>query len=67
MAWLGRAALDVIGLAGFGYAFDSLTNVENELANAFRVIFETSSKFRARLILEMWIPFLRRFVKNLSM
>lgn len=31
-----RATLDVIGIAGFGYAFDSLKTEENELATAFK-------------------------------
>jgi len=33
--WMSRATLDIIGLAGFGYPFESLTNEDNELARAF--------------------------------
>ncbi|KZO92420.1 cytochrome P450 [Calocera viscosa TUFC12733] len=33
--WLSRATLDIIGLAGFGYAFETLTDASNELARAF--------------------------------
>jgi hypothetical protein len=78
LSGLSRAGMDVIGLAGscsfaplpasvttiigFGYTFDSLTDAENELASAFKVIFETSPTFRARTVLEMWIPLLRRCV-----
>ena len=32
--WLGKTTLDVIGLAGFGYDFDSLHDPANELAVA---------------------------------
>ncbi|KZT57538.1 cytochrome P450 [Calocera cornea HHB12733] len=33
--WMSRATLDIIGLAGFGYAFESLSDESNELARAF--------------------------------
>lgn len=48
--------------AGFGYHFNSLTDDDNELANAFGVIFSTARKFRVMVILQTWFPFLRRFV-----
>lgn len=75
LSYLSRATLDVIGLSGFGYDFDSLPlpedldetgkrrdKKENELARAFSVIFSTARKFRAMTILQVWFPFLRRFV-----
>jgi hypothetical protein len=37
---------------------------ENELARAFGIIFSTARKFRAITILQVWFPFLRRFVSN---
>uniref|UniRef100_A0A8H7XTF7 Cytochrome P450 n=1 Tax=Psilocybe cubensis TaxID=181762 RepID=A0A8H7XTF7_PSICU len=64
LVWLGRATLDVIGLAGFGYAFNALTDDSNELARAFSVIFSTARKFRVMTILQAWFPFLRRFRRN---
>ncbi|KAF8158235.1 cytochrome P450 [Crassisporium funariophilum] len=64
LIWLGRATLDVIGLAGFGYTFDALTDDTNELARAFNVIFSTARKFRVITILQAWFPFLRRFRRN---
>ncbi|KDQ62249.1 hypothetical protein JAAARDRAFT_148989 [Jaapia argillacea MUCL 33604] len=64
LAWLGRATLDVIGLAGFGYPFNSLENQDDELANAFSVIFSTARKFRIITILQVWFPILRRFRRN---
>ncbi|KAF9463000.1 cytochrome P450 [Collybia nuda] len=64
LAWLARATLDVIGLAGFGYSFNSLTHTDNELADAFSTIFSTARKFRVITILQVWFPVLRRFRRN---
>ncbi|KAK7048105.1 cytochrome P450 [Favolaschia claudopus] len=66
LMWLGRATLDAIGLAGFGYRFNSLAqeDEDNELARAFGVIFSTARKFRVMTILQVWFPFLRRFRRN---
>ncbi|PIL23484.1 cytochrome P450 [Ganoderma sinense ZZ0214-1] len=67
LPWLARAALDVIGEAGFGYPFHSLEaaaerrDEESELARAFGVIFSTARKFRVMTILQVWFPVLRRF------
>ncbi|KAG8985739.1 hypothetical protein FRB94_003478 [Tulasnella sp. JGI-2019a] len=33
--WFGKTALDMIGLAGFGYKFDAIHDSSNELAKAF--------------------------------
>jgi hypothetical protein len=40
-AHLSRCTLDIIGLAGFGYDFATLSSGGNELAEAFEVIFGT--------------------------
>jgi hypothetical protein len=40
---------------------------ENELARAFGIIFSTARKFRAITILQVWFPFLRRFVSDRSL
>ncbi|KAI0716494.1 cytochrome P450 [Earliella scabrosa] len=67
LPWLARATLDVIGEAGFGYAFRSLEAAaerresESELARAFGVIFGTARKFRVMTILQVWFPVLRAF------
>lgn len=34
-SWLSKVTLDIIGMTGFGYAFNSLGGESNELANAF--------------------------------
>ena len=68
LPWLARATLDVIGEAGFGYAFNALEAAaerresESELARAFGVIFGTARKFRVMTILQVWFPVLRAFV-----
>ncbi|KAF8909014.1 cytochrome P450 [Gymnopilus junonius] len=64
LLWLGRTTLDVIGLAGFDYAFNALKDDSNELAVAFSTIFSTARKFRVMTILQAWFPFLRRFRRN---
>ncbi|KAF7967767.1 hypothetical protein HWV62_33223 [Athelia sp. TMB] len=69
LAWLSRATLDVIGLAGFGYEFNALTprapgESGDELAEAFATIFSTARKFRIMTILQVWFPLLRRFRRN---
>jgi hypothetical protein len=40
--WLGRATLDVIGLAGFDYTFNNLHSEKNELAMSFKRVFGES-------------------------
>ena len=73
LPWLARAALDVIGEAGFGYTFRSLEAAaerreeESELARAFGVIFGTARKFRVITVLQVWFPVLRRFVRISSL
>ncbi|CED83052.1 astaxanthin synthase [Phaffia rhodozyma] len=40
MFWIGRAMLDVIGLAGFDYDFDSIEKESNELSIAYKTMFD---------------------------
>ncbi|KAG0366608.1 cytochrome P450 [Gamsiella multidivaricata] len=58
---LGRATLDIIGLAGFGYDFQALTNPNNELSQAYCELFNTSSNIiqllRAFIPIYVHIPF----------
>ncbi|KAG8906125.1 hypothetical protein FRB99_007515 [Tulasnella sp. 403] len=60
LQYLGRAMLDVIGEAGFGYRFDSLVDESNELALAFRNLFAAVTSFNAIEFLQVWIPVLGR-------
>ncbi|GAA5876297.1 hypothetical protein JCM16303_007090 [Sporobolomyces ruberrimus] len=43
MPWLSRLTLDIIGVAGFGYHFDSLNRSTNKLATAFAGMFSPSA------------------------
>ncbi|CAA7260921.1 unnamed protein product [Cyclocybe aegerita] len=58
LSWLSRATLDVIGLAGFNYRFDALSDGpgKNELSNAFASVFKAGSGVNI-------IPLLRRRFK----
>jgi hypothetical protein len=62
--WLGRATLDVIGLAGFGYTFDALVDDQNDLAAAFAEVFSAARKFRFITVLQAWFPLLHYFVSS---
>ena len=50
---------------GFEFAEDGELEEENELARAFGIIFSTARQFRVFTILQVWFPFLRRFVSIL--
>ncbi|EJF55963.1 cytochrome P450 [Dichomitus squalens LYAD-421 SS1] len=58
---LSKMTLDVIGLAGFGYEFDSLNpnGKPNELAQAFQDVFNVSDKMPVLMILRGFFPVLR--------
>ncbi|KAI0313701.1 cytochrome P450 [Amylostereum chailletii] len=70
LSWLARASLDVIGEAGFGYAFNALDSPDSafesntELYAAFATIFATARKFRVLSVLQSWFPLLRRYQPN---
>ncbi|KAI0357855.1 cytochrome P450 [Trametes cingulata] len=57
---LSKMTLDVIGLAGFNYDFDSLNpnGKPNELAQAFEEIFRNPDKIPILLVLKNFIPIL---------
>ncbi|KAG9018780.1 hypothetical protein FRB90_009784 [Tulasnella sp. 427] len=60
MLWLTRATLDVIGLAGFDYEFDTLTMGEtNELVRAFIELFAPAQGPPLLSLLTNYLPFLR--------
>ncbi|KAI0767221.1 cytochrome P450 [Fomes fomentarius] len=58
MKWLSKMTLDVIGLAGFNYRFDSLSGKPNELVDAFTQIFNPTMRITAMMILKDVFPFL---------
>ncbi|KAG9029777.1 hypothetical protein FRB95_004929 [Tulasnella sp. JGI-2019a] len=57
--WLSKAALDMIGLAGFGYKFNSLQDSFNELACAFNHVSRQISLIKGMGMLNCFFPALR--------
>lgn len=68
MRYLAQATLDVIGLAGFNYDFRSLstTEGENELAEAYRNMFQATQSIDTFAIMQAFIKPLRWIVSPLS-
>ncbi|PIL29244.1 cytochrome P450 [Ganoderma sinense ZZ0214-1] len=62
---LSKMTLDVIGLAGFNYDFDSLNpeGKPNKLGQAFQDIFDVPDRFPLLLLLRNFFPILR-FIHN---
>ncbi|EIN04552.1 cytochrome P450 [Punctularia strigosozonata HHB-11173 SS5] len=61
LAWLSRATLDIIGLAGFNYSFDSLEGGKpNELNEAMATMFSATEGSRFWTLLQARIPILRK-------
>ena len=55
--WMNRATLDVIGLAGFGYGFDSLLDRREEVCAAFREMLRAAEKPPGfRELFALWFP-----------
>lgn len=64
MRYLAQATLDVIGLAGFNYDFRSLSTSEgeNELAEAYRNMFQATQQIDKFAILQAFVKPLRKIV-----
>jgi hypothetical protein len=61
LSWLNRTTLDIIGLAGFGYDFNSLSDSEpTELNHALSKLLATEASLFARL--QSLVPPLRLIV-----
>lgn len=58
LSYLSRATLDIIGLAGFNYAFNGLSGGSSELSEAFNKVFD-STGMPVMQLLRGWIPVLR--------
>jgi len=54
--WASRATLDIIGVAGMGKDFDSLTNPSNELNETYRKIFGSDRTAQAVRVLLGLLP-----------
>jgi hypothetical protein len=62
LSWLNRTTLDIIGLAGFGYEFNSLADSEpTELNRALSTLFTSGAGLFAAL--QSMIPPLRLVVR----
>ncbi|KAJ3573306.1 hypothetical protein NP233_g2502 [Leucocoprinus birnbaumii] len=62
LSWLSKATLDIIGEAGFGYDFGSLTedpNHRSELGEAFEIMFKVGTRPSLLALLRGLIPILR--------
>ncbi|KAF8581822.1 cytochrome P450 [Ramaria rubella] len=61
LPWLGKATLDIIGLAGFDYEFNALNpdGKETELNSAFMTIFKQGTRITFLGILQSLIPLFR--------
>ncbi|KAG6909598.1 hypothetical protein DXG01_016637 [Tephrocybe rancida] len=61
LSWLSRATLDIIGLAGFNYQFDALSEdpKKNELNAAFATMFKAGTKLSLIPLIRTYFPFLR--------
>lgn len=69
LPWLGRATLDIIGLAGFNYRFESLDieGKSTELDEAFTTIIHALSRgFSILSVLRVFIPPLRLIVRLIA-
>ncbi|KAG9094931.1 hypothetical protein FS749_011509 [Ceratobasidium sp. UAMH 11750] len=60
LPWLSRATLDIIGVAGFDYHFNSLDEEDkDELSKAFMRVFEAGQNFSVLTILRSAVPITR--------
>jgi len=62
LRYLGQCTLDVIGLAGFDYDFASLSDDDNELAEAFRKMMSAGQGLTVFAVLQALFPFFERIV-----
>jgi len=55
--WINRATLDVIGLAGFGYSFESLVDRREEVCAAYRNMLQAAEKPPGfKELFALWFP-----------
>ncbi|KIM23164.1 hypothetical protein M408DRAFT_265479 [Serendipita vermifera MAFF 305830] len=59
LAYLTQATLDIIGLAGFNYSFNVLSNEQSELSKAFNAVLHPPRDFPVIQILKLQIPIFR--------
>ncbi|KZV83329.1 cytochrome P450 [Exidia glandulosa HHB12029] len=59
VTWMAKTTMDIIGLAGFGYHFNSLKEESTPLAEALAKLFPSTQGFRVLPFLANFIPALR--------
>jgi len=61
LSWLSRTTLDIIGLAGFNYEFDTLIDnpKQDELNAAFSTVFHAGTNMSIIPMLRAWMPIFR--------
>jgi hypothetical protein len=64
--WLTKAAIDMIGLAGFDYEFGSLAGKTNEFSDALHVLI-SSFQFNPWAIMQLVSPILRLLVGHAAL
>lgn len=62
MKYLAQATLDVIGIAGFDYDFNALTDPKNELAEAYREMFALGQSLTFMAVFQALVPGARLIV-----
>lgn len=62
LLYLTQATLDIIGLAGFNYSFDALSNKQTGLAQAIAAVLHPPAGIPVIFILKLQIPFLRNIL-----
>lgn len=55
-AWVGRATLDIIGVAGLGKDFGALASPDNELNRTYRSIFKINRTARILGLISIFVP-----------
>ena len=63
--YLAQCTLDIIGLAGFDYDFQSLKSPKNDLAEAYRDMFRAGQSLTVMAVVQALVPFLGRLVSIL--
>lgn len=60
--YLAQATLDIIGIAGFDYDFNALTDPKNELAEAYREMFSVGQNISFMSVIQFLVPGARYIV-----
>lgn len=58
--WISRATFDVIGLAGFDYAFRALDDESEEVCAAYRKMFRSQDKQNFKDIVQLYFPIVEK-------